>query len=192
MTQLIPHSLCHSYHRKTMFKPPLYLSIVVVEQHVSSGTSRLHTVPLKNQHFITDVKRFTAAAQGQEIQTEKERDGKKERKEGGSKGGRKERRKIHQLFKCHHQRDPIIQESLLVCLSFDGNIPDSLLALPDFTPFRTDPLRSTTKEIFSLISVHRSCGPRYPYCKQIAPTWHHRVTGCSSLFTKEATIEGRR
>lgn len=83
-----------------MFKPPLYLSIVVVEQHVSSGTSQLHTVPLKNQHFIMEVKRFTAAAQGQEIQTEKERDGKKkkrkkERREGAREGGKKEGKYIN-------------------------------------------------------------------------------------------------
>lgn len=77
-----------------MFKPPLYLSIVVVEQHVSSGTSQLHTVPLKNQHFIMEVKRFTAAAQGQEIQTEREMERKKkERKKGGREQGREERKK---------------------------------------------------------------------------------------------------
>ena len=62
----------------------------MVEQHVSSGTSRLHAVPLKNQHFIMEGKSFTAAAQGQEIQTEKKRDGKKERREGAREGGKKE------------------------------------------------------------------------------------------------------
>lgn len=94
MTQLIPHSPCHSYHRKTAFKPPPYLSIVVVEQRVSSGTSRLHTVPLENQHFITEVKHFIAAAQGQEIQTERMRDGKKKRREGMREGGKKEAKHI--------------------------------------------------------------------------------------------------
>lgn len=61
----------------------------MVEQRVSSGTSQLHTVPLKSQHLVMEVKCFTAAAQGQGIQTEKERDGKKERRKGMREGGEK-------------------------------------------------------------------------------------------------------
>lgn len=47
MAQLNPHSLCHSSHRKTTWKPPPNLSVVVVGQHVSSGTGWFQPVPLE-------------------------------------------------------------------------------------------------------------------------------------------------
>lgn len=47
MAQLNPHSLCHSSHRKTTWKPPPNLSVVVVGQHVSSGTGWFQPVLLE-------------------------------------------------------------------------------------------------------------------------------------------------
>lgn len=177
MAQLIPHSLGRNYHRKTMFEPSLYLSVVPVP---------VHTVPLKNQRFIMGVKPFTAAARGQEIQMEEKRDGKKERREEVREEERKkDNTSIIQNLPSERSRNPGIAVNLPVIRRVYIRFSSGSSWL---YPVSDGSIMICYKgKIFIHCITEVDLGTH-----QTSPSWRPSVAGCSSQFTAQTTMEDRR
>lgn len=182
MAQLNPHSLCHSSHRKTTWKPPPNLSVVVAGQHISGGTGWFQPVPLE---IHTSSWKWNNSL----LQL--------------GPGEKKIKIKRANISYSGATSKMPRNSGMMVRLIIEALVSDSPLALSGFTPcscdsradpFQTQPLRSIVKERFLFVTVQHIQGPSHPHCKQIPSTQHHRPMGCngSSQFTMQDAVEDWR